>query len=133
KADDPKEPLWGIIAARLFPLLILAVPLTGLRFVELDKDWWPLELIPAMKEQAKKPGVKLFNEDRLAGMVIRYVPELKVFVDDRCELYGEEFLLQYLDAARDRPSPRIPNPDPDAPLILTPEEQERQAHWFTEW
>lgn len=134
KSDDPKEPIWGILVARLFPLLILSVPfITGLRIVELDKEWWPLELIPALKEQAKKPGVKLFNEDRLAGMVIRYVPELKVFVDDRCELYGEAFLLDYLDAIRDRPSPRLPNPDPEAPLILTPDEQDRQTHWFTQW
>lgn len=133
KTDDPMEPRWGIIAARLFPLLILAVPLTGLRFVELDKDWWPLELIPAMKEQAKKPGVKLFNEDRLAGMVIRYVPELKVFVDDRCELYGEQFLLNYLDAIRDRPVDKTRNSDPDAPTVLTPEEKEKQEYWMTQW
>ncbi len=132
--DDQKEPKWGVVVARLFPLLILSVPfVTGLRIVELDKEWWPLELIPAMKEQAKKPGVKLFNEDRLAGMVIRYVPELKVFVDDRCELYGEAFLLDYLDAIRDRPADKPKNTDPKAPTILTPEEREKQVYWFTTW
>lgn len=112
KVDDPKEPTWGVVVARLFPLLILVVPLAlGIRFVELDKDWWPLDLVPLMKQQqAKNPGTKLFNEDRLAGMVIRYVPETKVFIDDRCELYGEAFLLDYLDAMKNRP-----------------------AYWFAEW
>ena len=41
---------------------------------------------------------------------LRYVPELKVFVDDRCELYGEAFLLDYLDAMKERPE-----------------------YWFNEW
>jgi hypothetical protein len=101
KADDPKEPLWGVIAARLFPLLILFGPLVaGIRFVELDKKWWPMDLVPVLKEEAKKPGTKLFNEDRLAGLVIRYVPELKVFMDDRCELYQEPFLLDFMEAAK---------------------------------
>ncbi len=111
KADDPKEPKWGIVLARLFPIFILVVPLSlGIRFVKLDEEWWPLELIPTLKEEAKKPGTKLFNEDRLAGMVIMYVPELKVFIDDRCELYGEAFLLDYIDAMKDRPE-----------------------YWFNEW
>lgn len=101
KPDDPREPLWGILVARLFPLVILFGPLlAGIRFVELDTKWWPMDLVPLMKEEAKKPGTKLFNEDRLAGMVIRYVPELKVFLDDRCELYGEPFLLDFMDAMK---------------------------------
>jgi hypothetical protein len=111
KPNDPKESKWGIIFGRLFPILILIVPLVSdLRFVKLDEEWWPLDLIPALKEEAKKPNTKLFNEDRLAGMVIRYVPELKVFVDDRCELYKEQFLLDYIDAMKVRPD-----------------------YWFTEW
>jgi hypothetical protein len=104
KADDQVEPRWGKIAGRLFPLLILFVPLiSGVRFVKLDEDVWPLGLVPELQQLAKQPGTRLFNEDRLAGMVILYVPAMKVFIDDRCELYGESFLMDYVDGLRDRP------------------------------
>ncbi len=104
KPDDQPEPKWGILGARLFPLLILFVPLVaGLRFVKLDDKRWPLELVPQLQQLAQQPGTVLFNEDLMAGMVIRYVPGMKVFIDDRCELYGEAFLLDYVDALRDNP------------------------------
>jgi hypothetical protein len=109
KVDDQAEPKWGKPAGRLFSLLVLVVPilvvplLSPNRFVKLDEDVWPLELIPELKQLAQQPDTKLFNEDRLAGMVIRYVPGMKVFIDDRCELYGEAFLMDYVDGMRDRP------------------------------
>lgn len=104
KPDDQVETRWGKIGGRLFPLLILVLPLlSGIRFVKLDEDVWPLELIPELKQLAQQLDTKLFNEDRLAGMVIRYVPGMKVFIDDRCELYGEAFLMDYVDGMRDRP------------------------------
>jgi len=104
KPDDQRQPAGRGMAARLFPVLILVVPLAmGLRFVELDKERWPVQLVPELRELAKNPGTRLFNEDLLAGIIIRDVPGLKVFIDDRCELYGEDFLTDYVDALRNRP------------------------------
>jgi hypothetical protein len=104
KSDDPAEPKQGLLAGRLFPVLMLIVPLIwGLRFVELDNQRWPIEVIPELRQFAERPDAKLFNEDLHAGMVIRYVPKMKVFIDDRCELYGEAFLMDYVDALRHRP------------------------------
>jgi hypothetical protein len=104
RPDDPLEPRAGIVLARLFPMVIFLVPLlAGLRFVKLDEERWPQDLIPELRRLAKDPDLKLFNEDHLAGMVIRYVPGMKVFIDDRCELYPEWFLMDYVDALRERP------------------------------
>jgi hypothetical protein len=104
KSDDEREPRAGVWVARLFPLLLLFGPLlAGYRFVKLDEECWPLDLIPELQRLADQPGTKLFNEDRLAGLVIRFVPGLKVFIDDRCELYREAFLMDFVDGMRDRP------------------------------
>ncbi|MGA8351684.1 MAG: hypothetical protein WB773_28100, partial [Isosphaeraceae bacterium] len=32
-----------------------------------------------------------------------YTPGLKVFIDDRCELYGDEWLTQFSEAVRSHP------------------------------
>jgi hypothetical protein len=34
----------------------------------------------------------------MGGFLIFYTPRLKVFIDDRCELYGDDFLLSFFDA-----------------------------------
>ena len=35
------------------------------------------------------------NDMLFGGFLIFYTPRLQVFVDDRCELYGDDFLLSY--------------------------------------
>ncbi len=40
------------------------------------------------------------NDMLFGGFLIFYTPRLQVFVDDRCDLYGDKFLLDY-----DRASP----------------------------
>src|SRR5262249_41385486 len=39
-----------------------------------------------------------FNEMLFGGFLIYYTPGLRVFIDDRCELYGDQGLLDYADA-----------------------------------
>jgi hypothetical protein len=40
--------------------------------------------------------VRVFNDMRFGGYLIFHTPSLQVFVDDRCELYGFEFLEDYV-------------------------------------
>jgi hypothetical protein len=39
----------------------------------------------------------------LGGFVIYYAPQVPIFIDDRCELYGNEFLREYDRVARHDP------------------------------
>lgn len=68
----------------------------GQRLVHLDSKYWPTELLPELKEfeNLHPPGTPIFNEMKMGGFLIFYTPRLRVFVDDRCELYGDDFLLQ---------------------------------------
>ena len=38
------------------------------------------------------------------GYVVAYAPDLRVFIDDRCELYGDAFIREYFEAERDDPA-----------------------------
>ncbi len=77
---------------------VIPSPLGKAAWTALDGRIWPLSLVEHLR--AEPAGTKLFNELNLGGFVIFYAPQLKVFIDDRCELYGDDFLQQYDVAAR---------------------------------
>jgi hypothetical protein len=68
----------------------------GQRLVRLDPKHWPLALLPELKdyESHHPAGTPIFNEMKMGGFLIFYTPRLRVFVDDRCDLYGDDFLLR---------------------------------------
>jgi hypothetical protein len=84
-----------------------AVPfsLLGRGWAHLDPGGSPVELLPELRayEKASPPGTPIFNDMLFGGFFIYCTPGLKVFVDDRCELYGERWLEQYAEAYYDHP------------------------------
>ena len=54
-------------------------------------------------EREHPEGTRIFNEFLYGGFLIYYTPGLKVFIDDRCELYGDEWLVEYSNAMRLNP------------------------------
>ena len=44
-----------------------------------------------------RPDVRLFNDANLGGYLIYHAPRTKIFMDDRCELYGDEWIKHYSD------------------------------------
>ena len=69
------------------------VPVFGAGWSRLEQKRWPVELVPLLKLHEPKPGEpnRLFNSCNFGGFAIYYVPGFKVFLDDRVELYGEDF------------------------------------------
>jgi hypothetical protein len=69
---------------------------------KLDPDYWPVDLLPELKEhQHDRPdGTPIFNEYLFGGFLEYFTPGYRVFVDDRCELYGDRWLRQYVDVER---------------------------------
>src|SRR5207237_8033198 len=43
------------------------------------------------------PGTRIVNDAKLGGYLIYHAPSLKIFMDDRCELYGDDWLRAYVD------------------------------------
>lgn len=83
-----------------FNLASVQVPLIGQGWVKLDNSHWPIDLLPELRnfEKANPEGTPIFNDYRLGAFLIFYTPRLRVFIDDRCELYGDDFLLDYVNA-----------------------------------
>lgn len=55
----------------------------------LDKRHWPLELLEPLRREARRPNVRFFHDDLFGGFLIYFVPEIPVFLDDRCELFAQ--------------------------------------------
>jgi len=83
------------------------VPVLGHGWARLDPEIWPVELLPELRRQAEaKPGAPIFNEYEFGGFLIYFTPELRVYLDDRCEVYGDEWLHEYVVAEND-PGPYV--------------------------
>ena len=76
---------------------LASLKITGHGLTRLDPRHWPLELLPDLKryEETHSLGTPIMNDMLFGGFLILYTPRLQVFVDDRCELYGDQFLLNY--------------------------------------
>lgn len=83
-------------------LLTVLLSLASLHFsghglTSFNPRHWPLELLPDLKhyEATQPPGAPIMNDMLFGGFLIFHTPGLQIFIDDRCELYGDEFLLNY--------------------------------------
>jgi len=80
----------------------VVVPVVGHGWARLDPDYWPVELLPALRryQDARPDGTPIFNEYLDGGFLIYHTPGYRVFVDDRCELYrtpDEQYRDEWLD------------------------------------
>jgi len=96
---------WAAIPAAVV-LLIATLQLTGVEapvvgrgWARLDPDFIPVELADEMRAYAAAvpPGTPVFNDANLGGFLIYHTPTLKIFMDDRCELYGDDWIRTYAD------------------------------------
>ena len=77
----------------------------GRGWAKLDPKHWPVELLPVLRQAEREhpEGTRIFNEFLFGGFLIYFTPGLKVFIDDRCELYGDDWLMQFSEAMRSNP------------------------------
>ena len=80
-------------------------PILGRGWAKLDATYWPVELLPELHEYEHEhpPGTPVFNEYLFGGFLIFYTPNLRVFVDDRCELFGDDWLKAYVASTDHHP------------------------------
>lgn len=82
------------------------IPVLGRGWARLDPTIWPVELLPELRkcEQEHTQGARIFNDYELGGFLIYFTPSLKVFMDDRCEVYGDAWLEQFHHAMTQDPA-----------------------------
>jgi hypothetical protein len=93
-------PAGVVLAALVLQLAGARVPILGRGWARLDPRYWPVDLLPELRayEREHSQGTPIFNEMLFGGFLIYHTPGLRVFIDDRCELYGDEGLLAYAEA-----------------------------------
>ncbi len=112
-------PVGLVILALILQHLRVLMPVLGANWARLEGARWPVALLPELKDleaeaiarrnAALAAGLpvsgaplRLFNALDYGGFLIYYTPNLKTFIDDRCELYGTEFLSRYVEAEQGR-------------------------------
>ena len=77
----------------------VAVPVVGSGWARLDPDFIPSDMTDDVTAYAASvpPGTPIFNDANLGGYLIYHTPQLKIFMDDRCELYGDDNIRFYAD------------------------------------
>jgi hypothetical protein len=94
-----------VLTAAVLQLAAVPAPVLGAGWARLDADYWPTDLLPQLRacQRARPSGAPVFNDMLFGGFLIYFTPDLRVFIDDRCELYGDRRLADYADACRDHP------------------------------
>ena len=96
---------WAAVPAFLvlFALVLQAnhkaFPVIGSGWARLDPNFIPIELTEELQAYAASVpvGTRIFNDANLGGYLIYHTPTLKIFMDDRCELYGDDEMEYYSD------------------------------------
>ncbi len=99
-------PLGVVLTAVVLQLAGVHVPVLGRGWATLDRRYWPVNLLPELRayEREHPQGTPIFNEMLFGGFLIYHTPGLRVFIDDRCEIYGDEGLLAYAEALDHNPA-----------------------------
>jgi len=99
-------PLVIVFTALVLQLADVRVPVLGRGWATLDRRHWPVDLLPELRayEREHSEGTPVFNEMLFGGFLIYHTPGLRVFIDDRCEIYGDEGLLAYAEALEHDPA-----------------------------
>ena len=98
-----------VLLALVLQVARVPVPLVGSGWATHDSRHWPADALADLKANEPKPGEpnKLFNAGYIdGGFVIYHAPGYKVFVDDRCELFGGPWLKEFV-AAQESPAPAL--------------------------
>jgi hypothetical protein len=87
-----------VLLSVLFQAAGAAVPVIGRGWATLDPTKWPVELLPELRdhERDRAKGTRIFCEYAYGGFLIYFTPGYRVFIDDRCELFGDEFLKRFV-------------------------------------
>ena len=105
---SPKPVLLPVLLSALVAVVVsvgcqwsgITVPLLGKGCARLDPSLWPTELHDDLKRLEPKAGApnRLFCEYIYGGYAEYHAPGYKVFVDDRCELFGDAWLVEFVKA-----------------------------------
>ncbi|HJZ59121.1 MAG TPA: hypothetical protein VKE74_29520 [Gemmataceae bacterium] len=106
--EPSRRPAWAnlwlpavaVLIAFVLQLGRVPVPVIGSGWAQHDPTHWPVDLLDVLKANEPTSGVNnhIFNGYIDGGFVIYHAPGYRVFVDDRCEVFGGAWLKEFVDA-----------------------------------
>lgn len=95
-------PAFLVITSFALQVARVPVPVVGAGWAQHSPRHWPVEVLDALKSHEPAPGEpnRLFNDYVDGGFVIYHAPGYKVFVDDRCEVFGGPWLVDFVKGGR---------------------------------
>jgi hypothetical protein len=88
-------------AALILQAAKVPVPVVGHGWARLDSSAIPTELTDAINNHPSTGAI--FNDANLGGYMIYHAPGRSIFMDDRFELYGDDWMRAYADVVYDHP------------------------------
>ncbi|MBI5765129.1 MAG: hypothetical protein HZA51_16560 [Planctomycetes bacterium] len=79
----------------------LEVPVIGRGWARPPSEYWPTRTVDALASRARGGNTHVFNDMLFGGYLMYHAPEVPVYLDDRCELYGDAGLRNYARACAD--------------------------------
>src|SRR5262249_46401148 len=85
------------------------VPVIGSGWAQHTAPHWPVDIRDVLKANEPRPGQPnhLFNDYIDGGFVIYNAPGYQVFVDDRCEVFGGAWLLDFVKTSHPDTPPAV--------------------------
>ena len=101
-------PLLAVAVAFLLQVTHTPVPAIGHGWttINVNDGYKPLDITEPLQNyaRAKGPNARVFNDANLGGYLIYFLPELKIYMDDRFELYGNEWTQNYIAMMHEYPA-----------------------------
>lgn len=102
-------PVVVVLAALALQVARVPVPVIGSGWAQHSPNHWPVEVLDVLKANEPKAGEPnhLFNDYADGGFAIYHTPGYKVFVDDRCEVFGGPWLVDFVKAGQTDTAPAM--------------------------
>ena len=98
-------PLLAVAACFTLQYRGVDAPVVGRGWARLDRVQQPVEIAGDLRsyEASVPAGTRIFNDANLGGFVLYHAPGLRIFMDDRFELYGDEWMRHYVRVVYEEP------------------------------
>ncbi len=88
-----------VLCATILQVTGAPVPIVGANRSRPDPAYWPVEATEALRRyMAEHPTERhVFNDMRFGGYLMYHLPQARIYIDDRCELYADPGLRRYVE------------------------------------
>ncbi len=92
-------PTLAVFGALLLQVFAVPVPVVGCGWARHDPAFCPEVFNETLQEYARThgPDARVYNDANWGGYLIYHVPGLKIYMDDRFELYGDAWTAEYVE------------------------------------